>query len=168
MNHHSLDHEVATHLLLRERLREAFPEADDDELHDSLDGMTNLAEMLAKLVRSLLDDLSIVKALKGRIEEMRIRLARLEARAEKKREILLSVMERAEIKKIVEPDFTVSFAIGSPKVSVVSEDEIPGAYWKEQAPKLDRLALAAALKSGEAIPGARLTNGSPFISVRTK
>ena len=76
--------------------------------------------------------------------------------------------DHAEIKKIVEPDFTVSFAIGSPKVSVVSEDEIPGAYWKEQAPKLDRLALGAALKSGEAIPGARLTNGSPFISVRTK
>ena len=65
MNPHSLDHEVATHLLLRERLREAFPEADDDDLQDSLDGMTNLAEMLAEIVRSQLDDCSLVEALKG-------------------------------------------------------------------------------------------------------
>ena len=110
----------------------------------------------------------MVEALKGRIREMRGRLSRLEGRAEKKREIVTGVMERAGVKKIIEPDFTVSYGVGGPKISVVSETEIPGDYWKAQAPKLDRLALMAALKAGETVPGAVLSNGSPFISVRTK
>jgi hypothetical protein len=168
MNPHSLDHEVSTHLMLRERLREAFPEADDDDLQDTLEGLTNLPEMLAALMRSQLDDLSLAEALKGRIGDMRTRLARLEHRVATKREIAASVMERAEIKKITEPDFTASFGVGGPKVSVTSEAEIPSQYWKPQDPKLDRLALAAALKAGQAVPGALLTNGNPFISVRTK
>jgi len=168
MNPHSLDHEVSTHLMLRVRLREAFPEADDDDLQDTLEGLTNLPEMLAALLRSQLDDLSLAEALKGRMGDMRARLARLEQRVATKREIAASVMERAEIKKITEPDFTASFGISGPKVSVTSEAEIPNQYWKPQDPKLDRLALAAALKAGEAVPGAVLTNGSPFISVRTK
>ena len=168
MNPHSLDHEVSTHLMLRERLREAFPEADDDDLQDTLEGLTNLPEMLAALLRSVLEDLSLAEALKGRIGDMRARLSRLEQRVATKREIAASVMERAEIKKITEPDFTASFGVGGRKVSVTSEDEIPDLYWKPQDPKLDRLALDAALKAGEAVPGAVLTNGNPFISVRTR
>jgi CxxC motif-containing protein len=115
-----------------------------------------------------LDDLSLVEALKGRIGDMRARLARLEQRVAKKREIATTAMERAEIKKITEPDFTASFSISGPKVSVTSEEMIPGQYWKAQTPKLDRVTLAAMLKAGQAVPGAVLTNGSPFVSVRTK
>jgi hypothetical protein len=85
-----------------------------------------------------------------------------------KREIAASVMERAEIKKIAEPDFTASFGVSGPKVSVTAEEKIPGQYWKPQNPKLDRLAIAAALKAGLVVPGAELANGSPFISVRTR
>ena len=100
MNPHSLDHEVSTHLMLRERLREAFPEADDDDLQDTLEGLTNLPEMLAILLRSQLEDVSLVEALKVRIGDMRARLARLEQRVATKRDIAASVMERAEIKKV--------------------------------------------------------------------
>jgi hypothetical protein len=124
--------------------------------------------MLAALLRSQLDDLTLVEALKGRIGDMRARLARLEQRVATKREIAASVMERAEIKKITEPDFTASFGVSGPKVSVTCEEKIPSQYWKAQDPKLDRLGLVVALKAGQTVPGALLTNGSSFISVRTK
>ena len=76
--------------------------------------------------------------------------------------------EYPEIRKITQPDFTASFGVSGPKVSVTAEEKIPEQYWKPQDPKLDRVAIAAALKAGLVVPGAELTNGNPFVSVRTR
>ena len=70
MNHHSLKHELSSHLMCRERLREAFPDVDDECLQDTLEGLTNLPEMLAEVLRSFLADEDFVGALKKRIGEM--------------------------------------------------------------------------------------------------
>ena len=95
MNNHSLKHELSSHLLFRERLREAFPDAGDECLQDTLEGMTNLSEMLAEVLRSLLADEDFVGALKGRIGEMQTRSTRLAERARKKRDLVSQVMAEA-------------------------------------------------------------------------
>ena len=85
----SLDRELVQEskvfLYLRSKLQEQFPDADEDTLLDTVEGMTNLHEILAEFVRSSLDDLTTSGALKQRIAEMKERLVRFETRADKKR-----------------------------------------------------------------------------------
>jgi hypothetical protein len=163
----SITLELSKHVLLRERLRSELPPVDDEALRDTLEGLTNLPEIIGAVLRSRSEDLSLARALRARIDEMEIRMARFESRAEKKRQIVTSVMERADIRKIVEPDFTAFLRRTPPGLLVVDESHIPEAFWKPQQPKLDRRALFAALKAGEEIRGAALDNGGTALSVRT-
>ena len=165
---HPLLHQLAHHQYLRERLAAQFPEADEETLLDTLEGLTNLHEMLAAVVRSQLDDLSLVAALRARMGDMQERLWRLEQRADKKKQVITSVMERAGIKKVTEPDFTLSLRPTPCPLVVTDEKNIPSLFWKPQPPKLDRQGLISALKNGQDIPGATLGNGGLTISVRTK
>src|ERR1700693_3426053 len=152
-----LRQELGEHQYLRDRLKTEFPEADEQTLRDTLEGLSSLPEALAVLVRSYLDDLSLSAALGMRIGDMHERLSRIEHRAEKKRELVTSVMERADIKKLAEPDFTASLRPSPPAVVVTDEGQIPQAYWKPQPPKLDRQGVSGGLKSGHPAPGAVLS-----------
>ena len=124
--------------------------------------------MISAVVRSRLDDVTLTRALRERIAEMQSRLGRIEVRAEKKRELVTAVMDRAEIRKITQSDFTVSLRTTPPALVVLHEEELPEMFWKPQPPKLDRQGLISALKEGQAVPGAKLGNGGVSISVRTK
>ena len=42
--------EVQHYLLLRQRLIEAFPRIDDETLHDTLEGITTLEELIAETI----------------------------------------------------------------------------------------------------------------------
>lgn len=159
---------IATHQSFRDRLMAEFPNIDAETLRDTLEGLSNLPEMVAAIVRSSLDDITLATALRGRISDMQERLGRIEERAEKKRAFVASVMEQADLRQLTEPDFTVSLRPTPCPLVVTAENEIPEAYWKPQSPKLDRKALIAALNGGERVPGANLGNGGVTIAVRTR
>ena len=158
--------ELNHHEYFRVQLAERFPDADDETLADTVEGMTHLNEMLAAVVRSQLDDRVLASALKARIDEMHERMKRLELRVDRKRELVATVMERAQIKRMTEPDFTLSLRQGQPKLVVVDESAIAEDYWRPQPPKLDRRRLLDQLKTGTVIDGATLSNGGLSISVR--
>jgi len=153
---------------LRERLQEEFPLIDDETLSDTLEGLSTLPEALAAVTRSYLDDLTLSSALGLRIQEMQTRLARIEQRADRKRGLVSYVMTRTEIKKLEQPDFTVSVRATPRQLVIQDEKAIPEAFWVPQAPRLDRRRLSAALAADSSIPGAILDNGGTTISVRTK
>jgi hypothetical protein len=159
---------AASYRLLKERLEAEFPEADDETLHDTLDGLTNLREMLAALVRSYLDDRAFATGLKTRLDDMQVRLARYEQRADKKKAVVSEVMEFAELRKVTEPDFTLFLRAKPPGVIVTDETAVPDSFWLPQPPKLDRQGLKDALKRGQPVPGATLDNASQTVTVRTK
>ncbi len=98
----SIDRELTHHQYLRSRLEEEFPDADEETLVDTLEGLSNLPDMLAEVCRSMLDDQALVSALKGRVGDMQERCGRIDARARKKRELVCSVMERADLKKVMD------------------------------------------------------------------
>ena len=54
-----------------------YPEADEDTLRDTLEGITDLHEMIAAVIRSALVDEALQAGLRTRLEEMRQRLTRL-------------------------------------------------------------------------------------------
>lgn len=163
-----LIHELQLHEYLRQRLVDEFPEADDETLADTLEGLTDLQEKIAVVVRSQHEDHLLSKALRARIAEMRDRLGRLEKGVEKKRSLVVTVMERAEIKKIAEPDFTASLRQSPRPLLISDEGTIPDEFWKPQPSKLDRQKLMDDLKNGRHIPGAALGNGGQCLSVRVK
>ncbi len=165
---HPLIHELAHHQYFRERLVAEFPDADEETVLDTLEGMTDLHEMIAAVVRSRLEDLTFLAALRARMADMQERAARIDQRAEKKKDIVTSVMERAALKKLTEPDFTLSLRSISPPLVIVDEGQVPDDFWRPQPPKLDRQGLISALKAGREVPGAVLGNGGMTISVRTK
>jgi Siphovirus Gp157 len=160
--------EITKHGLLRDQLREQYPGLDDDTLSDTLEGITDLREMLAELVRSALEDEALSAGLATRLAEMKARAQRLENRAEKKRALALRAMTEAEIQTVIEPDFTASLRRGAPVLDMAAEERIPESYWKPQPPKLDRQALLAALKEGSEIEGVTLGAPQVQLSVRTK
>jgi hypothetical protein len=158
---------LAQHNFIREALRSDFPDADDETLRDTVEGLTNLAEILAAVVRSHLEDVVLTTALRARIAAMQERLSRLEKRIDKKRALVASVMERADIRKLSQPDFTVSLRPTAAPLIVLSENEIPEPFWRPQPPRLDRKGLLAALMDGQSVSGVTLGNGAVTIAVRT-
>ena len=160
--------QLAEHEYLRAQLHSQFPDADDASLRDTLEGLSSLPEMLAAVLRSHLDDVALTGALRSRLSDMQERLRRIEDRAEKKRALVTSVMARADLRKLTEPDFTVSLRPTAPPLMITAEAEIPEKYWKPQPPKLDRKSLIAALTAGQTVPGTVLGNGGMTIAVRTR
>lgn len=167
-NHPVLERELAHFRHLRDRLAAEFPDADEDTLADTLEGISGLPDQLAAVIRSALDDEALVEALRRRQAEMRERAGRLAHRAETKRRLVSETMARAELKKLEVEDFTVSLRPSRPSLVIVEESEIPDQFWKPGAPRLDRQGLSDYLRQGGETLGACLDNGAPSISVRTR
>ena len=163
-----LNTEVSRFEHLRRHLIETYPDIDDETLFDTLEGATNLNEAVGVIVRSAVDDESLAEALKARVDGMRERLSRIRHTASQKRLAALEAMEQADLRKIVEPDFTISVRPSSPGVVVTCEDEIPDNYKVPQPPKIDRRKILDVLKCGTDVPGAVLSNSQNTLSVRTK
>ena len=121
MNVSALRSEVQRYTLLREKLLQAFPDVDEDTIRDTLEGISTLDELIAEIVRSALVDQALQAGLRGRLEDMRERLGRLELRETKKRELVLDAMNDAGLRRIEAPDFTVSTRSGAPSLIVTAE-----------------------------------------------
>src|SRR5690348_15557536 len=96
----SLSRELQHYQYLKQELQTAFPDADEDTLRDTLEGISTLREALTAVLRSYLDDTTLAAALRERLSDMQQRLNRIEARSEKKRVLIGSAMDRADIKKL--------------------------------------------------------------------
>ena len=160
--------ELSKYHLLKQRVLSEYPDIDEESLADTLEGITDLHEMIAAVIRSALVDEALQVGLRGRVIEMKERLSRLELRANKKRELALEAMTEVGLTRLEQPDFTASARAGSPALVITAEDRVPQAYWLPQPSRLDRHAVLSQLKRGIEIPGAVLSNPKPVLSVRTK
>ena len=165
---HPVKHQAKLHNWIRDRLLHEFPDADAETIKDTLEGLTDLPEILAGVIRSALIDQALILGLRERIEEMKFRLERIEMRGTKKRQLALDAMQEAGLSKLEQPDFTASTRPGTPSLIISAEDAIPATYWIPQPPKIDRQSMLASLKRGLEIPGALLSNPKPVLVVRTK
>ena len=153
---------------VRERIRALEPELDEQTLADTVEGLTDLHEILAAIVRAALADEALASGLKGRVAEMQERLERLQERAAKRRQIVKDTMVELDLKKLTAPDFSASIRPGMPALLVLDEAAVPSIYWEPREPRLDRQGLLAELKQGAEITGVTLSNPEPVLSVRTK
>src|SRR5215469_18726166 len=154
----SLEFATVAYRTIRDRIRAEDPRIDEQTLADTVEGLTDLHEIIAAIIRAALADEALATGLKGRIAEMQDRLERLQDCAARRRQIAKDAMIELEIKKITAPDFTVSVRPGMPSLLVLDEAAVPSIYWQEVAPRLNRQALLNELKEGNDIEGVTLSN----------
>src|SRR5262245_40458469 len=154
--------------VIRDRLRAEDPQIDEQTLADTVEGLTDLHEIIGAIVRAALADEALATGLKGRIAEMQDRLDRLQECAAKRRQIAKDVMVELDLKKITAPDFTVSIRPGMPALLVLDEAAVPSIYWEPREPRLNRQEVLNELKDGAEMEGVTLSNPEPVLSVRTK
>jgi Siphovirus Gp157 len=164
----TLEFAAVTYRTIRERIRAQDPQIDEQTLADTVEGLTDLHEIVAAIVRAALADEALATGLKGRIAEMQDRLDRLRDCAAKRRQIAKDVMVELDLKKITAPDFTVSVRPGMPSLLILDEAAVPSIYWQPVAPRLNRQGLLSELKEGADVKGVTLSNPEPVLSVRTR
>jgi hypothetical protein len=146
---------------IRDRLRAQDPQIDEQTLADTVEGLTDLHEILGVIIRAALTDQALANGLEGRIGDMQARRDRLQDRATKRRQIAKDVMVELDLKKLSAPDFTASIRPGIPALMVIDEAVVPSIYWEPREPRLNRQELANDLKQGAEIAGVTLSNPEP-------
>ena len=160
----ALHREIEAAKLIAEQVRSLSGD-DPDFIRDAIEGETNLMEIMSSLVTNDREDHALVGALEDLISRYQERKRRIEGRIETRRALIGTGLEVAERPKLETPAGTVSLAKVAPKVIVQDEALIPSEFWKAADPKLDRKALASALKDKREIPGATLSNGSVTVKI---
>lgn len=142
-------------------------EGDDEALLlDTIEGETSLLETLDKLLTQISADQGLADGARKAAADIVTRAERFEKRAETARALIEQALMVAELEKLERPAATLSLVRRAPKVEIAEESEIPAEFWKPGDPKLDRKALAEALKGGRDVPGACLSNSAPSLTIR--
>lgn len=140
---------------------------DPDWLIDAVEGETSLLEAIDRLLLNMAENDGLAKGAESAAAELLVRAKRFEKRAEAARAMIEQALMIAEIENITRPAGTLFLSRRAPKVEIQDEADIPAEFWKTGDPRLDRKALLAALKDGQAVPGACLSNQAPSLSIRT-
>jgi hypothetical protein len=131
----------------------------DDEDHalllGSLEGETDIMEVLDRVVESSIADNKLA-------ELARERAKRVEERARKSREIALKIIEALGVSPLTRPVYTASLTY--PRKPIVTDAmAVPDKFSRVS---VDMIALGKALRAGETIPGAELKNPEPQLTIR--
>ena len=164
----TLEFAAITYRTIRDRIRAQDPQIDEETLADTVEGLTDLHEIVAAIVRAALADEALATGLKGRIAEMQDRLARLQDSAAKRRQIAKDVMVELDLKKITAPDFTVSIRPGMPSLLSSTRQRCPASIGSRSHRGSTVRDLLSELKEGADIKGVTLSNPEPVLSVRTR
>lgn len=152
-----------------ERLRAIYPELEDDAelLADMIEGTTNFDNVLDRVTMAFLGKVALKQANAELQKTLQERGARFDRGAEALKELIFALLIAAGKRNAVLPAATLSIAKGRNRLVIDDLDAIPQGYAKFEkiAAKAD---IAAALATGDQIPGAHLEPSPEHLTVRTK
>jgi hypothetical protein len=161
-----LSAEVRVAAEIIDQIRAAIGEDDADFL-EIVENETDVLERLRKILRSARLDEADAVACGLLLDELRDRKTRLSGRAERKRDTVKWAMSELGMPKLDSPDMTVTLRAGQAGVEITDLSQVPERYVRVKV-EADRAAIRQALKDGDIIPGAVLTNPMPVLTVRTR
>lgn len=142
---------------------------DDEEMAlTAIEGETNLKEAIDGAVSRILEVEAHGDAIAAQIKALSERKARFEMQAERIKSAIHVALSQVGLRKLELPHATLSIRAVPPKAVISNEAAIPSKFWKPADPTLDRRAVLAALKAGETVPGAQLSNGGETISIHDR
>jgi len=167
-------HDVSRARFLLEQVAHALLEQDpqmrdDDTLFlDMLDAEGgDTLDLLRAGLRASLDAGAQARACKERIGQLAERQRRHEGRAEALQAAVHQAMRDLGLPRLRDPEFTAARREGSERAEVSDIDLLPERYVRLRR-EPDKAPLLAALKAGEAIPGAALARGDETLAVKVK
>jgi hypothetical protein len=163
-----LEQAMSVLLSVRQRLLDDDPDmaADEALMHDMLEGETgNAMDVLDAVIRASIAAAGLAEEAAARAKNISARAARYKARAESLRGAAFAALTALELKRHERPDFTATVRAGQPAVIITDEDLLPAAFVRTKT-EPDKTLIAAALKAGQAVPGADLTNATPSLMVK--
>ena len=144
-------------------------EEDTEALRDTALGETTLEEDILRALRQARERQAMAAGIEQMVSAMQSRISRLRHGAESLRAACLQAMQEAGIEKIPAPDMTVGIGLSPAKVIVTVEAaRLADRFRRFPPPEPDKKAIADALKRGETVEGAELSNRAPFLRISTK
>lgn len=142
-------------------------ELDEQLKLSTLEGETELTEIVSLLLSENEDDEGNIGQVKGQIQARQERIARFERRIESRRNAIISLMDTAQTTKLPLPEATVSLRTLKARPKVFDPDLLPDGFYST-VKKPDHEAIQAAFERGQPIPGVTITNGGSSLTVRRK
>lgn len=152
-------------------LRDQAADGDHELVADTIEGETGLIEAISAGLDELDECEILITGLEAKITSFDARKKMQKDRADRIRALIEQALVVADLPSLKLPSATISLTRRAAAVVITNEADIPARFWVEQerpAPKLDKKALAEALKSKEPIAGAELDNGSVSLSIRRR
>jgi hypothetical protein len=154
--------------LRRHELLSMFPELEEDDqaLLDTLGGMDDLEQQIARLLQDAEEEETLADARGALIAKYRDRKAKHEARSVRLKAVAMRAAQQTKIRKIKVPGCSASIATPSKgPVVILSEDAVPDKYCKiERTPK--KKDIGEALDAGEQINYAKRGDPIPYWVIR--
>ena len=150
-----------------ELLRLRYPQIwdDDDTLAISLEGETDLHEVLAAVVARMCDAEAYAVADNALINDLKERRDRFNARYDAMRILAMKLMNAAEVRKVELAQKTLSIRAGTPKVIITDETALPESCIRIRK-EPDKIAIKEHLVRGDQVPGAEMSNAEPVLVIR--
>ena len=139
--------------------------AEDEDLRaDMMEGSTDLHAVMERLLNEEREADELVEAAKERMDKIAARRAMLRLRQQSLRDVMMSIMQQADLRKLKLPEATISITRRGPAVQIIDEELIPEQFFRFKM-EVSKTALKEALSNGEIIPGAVLDNGGETIRI---
>jgi hypothetical protein len=138
-------------------------EIDETVYNDTIESLG--AEIAVEdVVKAIRNKQAEAEAIKVEADKLTDKRRRAEAAAEGLKKILLTYLTATQQKKVSAGVFSISRG-ASKSVEILDETAIPESYLIAQPPKVDKKAILAKLKEGEAIEGAQLKE-SEYVTIK--
>jgi hypothetical protein len=144
--HKAIEAAQTLRLEIAKLVRVELTEDDVRAIQDSFDGETTLDAELERALEAEDDDKILIDGIKGRVEDLRGRLERINKRVEARRGLIEQAMSIAGWPRHETPLGTISLAKAPAKVEIDEESDIPSQFFKRQDPVLDKAGLGKVLK----------------------
>lgn len=152
---------------LLEELSEEFKELDAEWFWDTLDGETDVLDVVNAILKNKFQNAASIKMNLNLAAEYKARAYDLETRDKSYNNQLMKIMEMTKQTKILSPLATVSKRKGVESIVITDEEKIPTQLCNVVTSP-DKSAIKRLLQQGEMIDGAELTRGSETVSIRRK